>query len=53
MKKLEPDDPKLTAYALGELDEGERQKIEAQLAGNEEARKTVREVREIIGYKPF
>ena len=30
--KLNPDDPKLTAYALGELDDKQRSKIEKQLA---------------------
>jgi Ca-activated chloride channel family protein len=39
------DDPKLTAYALGELDESEAEAVETQLAASDEARKFVDEVR--------
>src|SRR5262245_37524785 len=43
--KLSPDDPKLTAYALGELDAAERAAIEAALAVSPEARAAVEEIR--------
>src|SRR5689334_16590026 len=39
-------DPRLTAYALGELDGTERAEIEALLAESPEARRFVEEVRE-------
>lgn len=42
---IDPDDPRLTAYALGELDAAERQAIEAALAQDERARHVVDEVR--------
>ncbi len=38
---IQPDDPRLTAYALGELDEAGRAEIEAQLAASDEARREV------------
>src|SRR5438874_684585 len=41
----DPNDPRLTSYALDELDESERPSIEAQLAECAESRKTVEEVR--------
>jgi len=44
---LTPDDPKLTAYALGELPEGERAAAEADLARNPEARQALEEIRRI------
>jgi len=44
--KFDPDDPKWTAYALGELDEAERQAVEAQLKESEEARRAVEEIRQ-------
>ena len=40
------DDPKLTAYALGELPESEVPETEAFLAEHPEARETVRRIRE-------
>ena len=43
----DPDDPRLTAYALGELDEHERRDMEALLAENEEARSYIDEVRQM------
>ena len=43
---VDPNDPKLTAYALGELDEDERAQIEAQVAHSEELRRTVDEIRD-------
>lgn len=47
--KLTPDDPKLTAYALGELDADERAVVEAALAGSPEARAAVEEIRATAG----
>jgi Ca-activated chloride channel family protein len=41
-----PDDPRLTAYALGELDDADRPEIEALLARDPEARAFLEEVRE-------
>jgi Ca-activated chloride channel homolog len=43
--KLDPNDPRLTAYALGELDEAEQEAIERDLAHSEAARQTVVEIR--------
>ena len=43
--KQDIDEVKLTAYALGELDEAERQEIEAQLAGDAAAQSAVEELR--------
>jgi Ca-activated chloride channel family protein len=40
-----PDDPKLTAFALGELAEPERSKVEAQLRDDPAARATVEAIR--------
>lgn len=42
---LEPDDPRITAYALGELDPAEREAVEQLLQKNEAARRTVAEIR--------
>jgi Ca-activated chloride channel family protein len=44
-----PDDPRLTAFALGELDEQERAEFEQFLEGSEEAREAVSEIQETIG----
>ncbi|MCZ6598490.1 MAG: VWA domain-containing protein [Planctomycetota bacterium] len=41
------DDPRLTAYALGELEESEAAEVEALLAGDEAARRTVADVRRL------
>ena len=46
---LTPDDPKLTAYALGELDATERAAIEAALARSPECRRAVEEIRALAG----
>ncbi len=43
--KINPNDPKLTAYALGELDETERAELEAQIGKSEELRQAVDEIR--------
>ena len=44
---IHPDDPRLTAYALGELDKRERAEIKAQLAADAELRKEVDAVRDV------
>jgi len=44
--RFDPNDLRLTAYVLGELDERERATIESLLEGSEEARRTVNEIRE-------
>src|SRR5579864_5466712 len=41
----DPNDPRLTAYVLGELDEAERKAVEAQLAECAESRGSVEEIR--------
>lgn len=41
----DPDDHRLTAYALGELDGADRDAVEAQVADDAESRKSVEEVR--------
>lgn len=46
---LTPDDPKLTAYALGELDATERAAVEAALARSPECRRAVDEIRALAG----
>jgi len=43
--KIDPNDPRLTAYALGELDETEQQAIEHELLHSEAARQAVEEIR--------
>src|SRR5262249_50848604 len=43
----DPNDPRLTAYALGELDESDRPAIEAQLAEDPESRRAVAEICEV------
>ena len=42
---FDPDDPRLTAYALGELDAADRAEVEALLADSPEARRFVEEIR--------
>jgi len=42
---LTPDDPRLTAYVLGELDNAERKIVERALAGSEACRRAVDEIR--------
>jgi Ca-activated chloride channel family protein len=41
---LDPNDPRLTAYALGELDDAERAEVEAELAGSPEPRRWIDEI---------
>ncbi len=48
MKTLDENDPRLTAYALDELDAGEREAVETYLAGNAAARTAVEEIRETV-----
>src|SRR5436190_8742874 len=40
-----PDDPKWTAYVLGELEEGDRAALELELESSEEAREFVEDLR--------
>jgi Ca-activated chloride channel homolog len=47
--KMNLDDPKLTAYALGELEEPERSTIARAVAESAEAQRLVDEVRELAG----
>ncbi|HEY2250321.1 MAG TPA: von Willebrand factor type A domain-containing protein [Planctomycetaceae bacterium] len=47
--QLLPDDPRLTAYALGELDPTEQAALERLLAGSPAAQAAVREIRELAG----
>lgn len=44
--KITPDDPRLTAYALGELDKSERAAIEAELEKSFVLQRAVEEIRE-------
>ncbi|WP_169972974.1 YfbK domain-containing protein [Tautonia rosea] len=44
---FDPDDPKLTAFALGELDEADRLAVESLLARSPESARFVAEVREM------
>jgi len=45
-KQFDENDPRLTAYVLGELSEAERAEVEAELARNETARTIVAEIRQ-------
>jgi Ca-activated chloride channel family protein len=45
MTRINPDDPKWTAYVLGELEDSERAVIEQELENSEEARMLVEELR--------
>src|SRR5579863_7979951 len=47
--QLLPDDPRLTAYALGELDPTEHAAIERLLGDSPQAQAAVREIRELAG----
>ena len=47
--KIDPNDPKLTAYALGELDETERAAVERELIRSDAARQAVEEIRATAG----
>src|SRR5262245_26014528 len=47
--ELQADDPRVTAYALGELDPTERATVERLLADSPEAQNAVREIRELAG----
>ncbi|MCH7886034.1 MAG: hypothetical protein IIC01_12415, partial [Planctomycetes bacterium] len=44
--KIDSNDPKLTAYALGELDAKEQAEVEVQVGQSETLRQTVRSIRE-------
>jgi Ca-activated chloride channel family protein len=43
---ITPDDPRLTAYVLGELDEHERAEVQAQVRQSPELQRAVQEIRE-------
>ena len=43
------DDPKLTAFALGELDEAEKSRIAGAVTDSPEAQRFVDEIRELTG----
>lgn len=43
--KISSDDPRLTAYALGEMEAAERSEFEQVIAGDAEARRAVEEIR--------
>ena len=43
---FDPNDPRLTAYALGELETADREAVDAMLGGDAESRKFVDELRE-------
>jgi Ca-activated chloride channel family protein len=47
--QLLPDDPKLTAYALGELTGADRAEVEAALQHSPECRQAVEEIRQFAG----
>jgi Ca-activated chloride channel family protein len=47
--QIQPDDPRLTAYALGELDPTEQESLEQLLFDSPEAQAAVREIRELAG----
>jgi Ca-activated chloride channel family protein len=47
---FDPNDPRLTAYVLGELDPTERPEIEAMLETSAEGRHAVEEIRQTIGW---
>lgn len=47
--QLPPDDPRLTAYALGELDPTEQAAFEQLLAESPDAQSALREIRELAG----
>ena len=45
---IDTNDPKLTAYVLGELLDGERAEVEAELEQSAELRRAVDEIRETV-----
>ena len=47
MKKMSPDDPKLTAFALDELDEPEKSAIARALANSPEAQRFVADAQQL------
>ena len=50
---FDPDDPRLTAYALGELDDAEQVEFESFLAESDEARRFIEETRAPPGSWPI
>ncbi len=47
---FDPNDPRLTAYALGELDSSQRESVETLLKESDEARQAVEEIRLTAGW---
>jgi Ca-activated chloride channel family protein len=47
---FDPNDPRLTAYALGEIDPSECPEIEAMLESSPEGRQALEEIRQTIGW---
>ena len=47
---FDSNDPRLTAYVLGELDPSERPEIEAMLESSAEGHQVVEEIRQTIGW---
>ena len=47
--KIDPNDPKLTAYALGELDEAERAAVEHEFIRSDAARQALEEIQATAG----
>ena len=47
--KIDPNDPKFTAYALGELDEAEQAAVERELIRSDAARQAVEEIQATAG----
>jgi anti-sigma factor RsiW len=47
--KIDPNDPRLTAYVLGELDEGEQGGVERELIRSDAARQAVEEIQATAG----
>ncbi len=47
---FDPNDPRLTAFVLGELDPSERPEFEAILESSSEARQAADEIRQTIGW---
>ena len=47
--RFDPNDPRLTAYVLGEFDETERATVERQLEDCAQSRTAVEEIRSLTG----
>ncbi len=47
--KINPDDPRLTAYALDEMDSNECRQFEQEIANDPETQQSIHEIRELAG----